>query len=90
MIESRRMKWVGHESCVEDRRGACKVSVGRPEGKRALGRPRHRWEDNTKMDVKEIGWDIMEWVYLAQQEHVVGRWLMTNRSNCAKTILFAK
>jgi len=43
-----------------------------------------------KWMLKEIGWDIMEWVYLAQQEHVVGRWLMTNRSNCAKTILFAK
>jgi len=81
---------MGHVAHTAENRKTNRVLAKKPEGKRQHGRSRHRWEDNTKMDVKEIGWDIMEWVYLAQQEHVVGRWLMTNRSNCAKTILFAK
>jgi hypothetical protein len=45
---------------------AHRISVGNPEGKRPLGRPRHRWVDNIKMDLTEIGWDCMDWIYLAQ------------------------
>jgi hypothetical protein len=47
-------------------RGVYRVSVGRPEGKRPLGRPRHRWEDNTKMDLREVGIDGANWIRLAQ------------------------
>jgi len=50
------MRWVGHVACMGERRGTYRVSVGKPEGRRPLGRPRHRWEDNIKMDLKELGW----------------------------------
>jgi hypothetical protein len=49
-----------------DRRGACRVSVGRPEGKKPLGRPGRRLEDNIKMDLQEVGWEGMDWIDLAQ------------------------
>jgi hypothetical protein len=49
---------------VGDRRGACRILVGRPDGKRPLGRPRRRWEDNSKMDLEEVGWG-MDWIDLA-------------------------
>jgi hypothetical protein len=45
---------------------ACRILVGKPEGKRPLGRPRRKWVDNIKMVVTEIGWDVMDWTYLAQ------------------------
>jgi hypothetical protein len=50
------------------RRGmhACRILVGKPEGKRPLGRPRCRWMDNIKIDHSEIGWDVMDWINLAQ------------------------
>jgi hypothetical protein len=48
------------------RRGAYRALVGKPEGRRPLGRPRRRWEDNIKMDLREIGWGGMDWINLAQ------------------------
>jgi len=48
--------------------------VGRPKGKRSLGRPRRKWEDNTKMDLQEVGWEGMEWTDLAQDMADEGRW----------------
>ena len=56
VIKSRRMRWVGHVACMGERGGAYRVLVGKPEGKRPLGRPRHRWEDNIKMDLQEVEW----------------------------------
>jgi hypothetical protein len=47
-------------------RGAYRVLVGRPEGRRSLGRPRRRWEDNIKMDLQEVGWGGMDWIDMAQ------------------------
>jgi hypothetical protein len=47
-------------------RNAYRILVGNPEGKRPLGRPRHRWVDNIKMDLREIGWDGMDWIELAK------------------------
>jgi hypothetical protein len=47
-------------------RGVCRVLVGKPEGKIPLGRPRHRWEDNIKMDIQEVGRGGMDWTELAQ------------------------
>jgi hypothetical protein len=47
-------------------RNVYKVLVGKPEGKRPLGRPRHRWEDEIRMDLREIGWGIVDWIQLAQ------------------------
>jgi hypothetical protein len=52
------------------RRIACRILVGKPEGKRPLGRPKYKWVDNIKMDRREIGWDGMDWIDLAQdREH---------------------
>jgi hypothetical protein len=49
-----------------EKRNACRISVGKPEGKSPLGRPRRRWEDNIRMDLREIGWNSMDWMDLAQ------------------------
>jgi hypothetical protein len=49
-----------------EKRNAYRILVGNPEGKRPLGRPRHRWADNIKMDLREIGWSGMDWIDLAQ------------------------
>jgi hypothetical protein len=56
MIKSRRMRWEGHVARVWARIGAYRVLVGKPDGRRPLGSPRHRWEDNIKMDLREVGW----------------------------------
>jgi len=66
VIKSRRMRWVRHVACIGDRRGIYRVLVGKPEGKRPLGRPRHRWEDNIKMDLQEVGCGGMDWIKLAE------------------------
>jgi hypothetical protein len=66
VIKSRTMKWAGHVARMGEGRGAYRVLVGRPEGKRSLGRPRRRWEDNIKMDLREIGIDEANWIQLAQ------------------------
>jgi hypothetical protein len=47
-------------------RNACNILVGKPEGKRPLGRPRHRWENNIRLDLREIWWEVVDWIYLAQ------------------------
>jgi len=50
------IKWAGHVARMEESRGVYRVLVGKPEGKRPLGRPRRRWEDKIKMDLQEVGW----------------------------------
>ncbi|KDR13307.1 hypothetical protein L798_12240 [Zootermopsis nevadensis] len=67
VIKSRRMRWVGHIVCMDGTRGVHWVLVGKPEGKRPLGRPRHRWEDNLRRDPWEIGVEG-DWILLAQVE----------------------
>jgi hypothetical protein len=64
VIKARRMKWTGHVAHIGEGRGVYKVLVGRSEGKRPLGRPRRRWEDNIKMDLREIGIDGTNWIRL--------------------------
>jgi hypothetical protein len=66
VIKSRRMKWAGHVARMGEGKGVYGVLVGRLEGKRPLGRPRRRWEDNIKMDVREIRIDGANWIQLAQ------------------------
>jgi hypothetical protein len=66
MIKSRRMRWAGHVAQIEEKRNAYRILVENPEGKRPLGRQRRMWMDNIKMDLKEIGWDGMDWIDLAQ------------------------
>jgi hypothetical protein len=65
VIKSRRMRWVGHVACMGEGRGIYGVLVGRPESKRPLGKPRLRWEDNIKMDLREIGIDGASWIWRA-------------------------
>jgi hypothetical protein len=55
-----------------ERRGAYRALVGKPEGRRPLGRPRRRWEDNIKMDLREVGWGGVDWIHLAQDRQVAG------------------
>jgi len=66
VIKSRRIRWAGHVARMGEERGMYRVLVGEPEGKRPLGRPRHRWVDNIRMDLQELGCGYMEWIGLAQ------------------------
>ncbi|KAJ4435933.1 hypothetical protein ANN_18555, partial [Periplaneta americana] len=65
-IKSRNLRWAGHVARMGETRNAYRVLVGRPEGKRPLGRTRRRWEDNIKMDLREVGYDDRDWINLAQ------------------------
>jgi hypothetical protein len=55
VVKSRRMRWAGHVARMGEERGVHRVLVGKPERKRPLGRPRHRWKDNAKMDLRGVG-----------------------------------
>jgi hypothetical protein len=66
VIKSRRMRWAGHVARIGEGRGVFRLLVERPEGTRPLGRPRRRWEDNIKMDLREIEVDGAKWIQLAQ------------------------
>jgi hypothetical protein len=66
MIKSWRMRWAGHVARMGEKRNACRILVGKPGGNRPLERPRRRWEDNIKMDLREIGWGGMDWIDLSQ------------------------
>jgi hypothetical protein len=59
------MRWAGHVALLGEKRNAYRILVGKPEEKSPLGRPRHRWEDNIRMDLREIGWGGMDWIDLA-------------------------
>jgi hypothetical protein len=71
VIKSRRMTWAGHVARMGEKRGAYRILVERPEGRQPLGRPRRRWEDNIKMDLREVGWVGVNWIELAQDRN---RW----------------
>jgi hypothetical protein len=71
VIKARRMKWAGHVAHMGEVRGAYNILVGRPEGRRPLGRPRCIWEDNIKMDLREIGFGDVDWIHWAQD---MDRW----------------
>jgi len=66
LIKSKRMSWAGHVARMGEERGVYRVLVRKPEGKRPLGRPRHRWVDNIRMDLQEVGCGYMDWIVLAQ------------------------
>jgi hypothetical protein len=66
VIKSRWLSWAGHVARMVVGRGVYRVLVGKPEGKRPLGRPRSRWEDNIKLDLRETGIDGANWIQLAQ------------------------
>jgi hypothetical protein len=68
-IKSRMVRWAGHVARMGEKRNACRIFVGFPVWKRQLVRPRRRWVDNIKMDLREIGWNGMDWIDLAQDRY---------------------
>jgi hypothetical protein len=66
VIKLRKMRWAGHMAPMGEGEGVYRILVGRPEGKRPLGRRRRRWDDNIKLDLREIGIDGANWIQLAQ------------------------
>jgi hypothetical protein len=71
IIKSRRMRWAGHVARMGEKRNSYRLFVGKPEGKRPLGRPRRRWVDNKRIDFGEVGWCDVDWIGLAQDRN---RW----------------
>jgi hypothetical protein len=65
------MRWAGYVARMGEERNVYRVLMGKPEGKRPLGRPRCRWEDVIRMDLSEIGWGSIDWIQLAQDR---GQW----------------
>jgi hypothetical protein len=65
-VKSRRMRWAGHVARMGGERKVYKVLVGKPEGRRPLGRPRRRWEDGARMDLRETGLGGVDWIRLSQ------------------------
>jgi hypothetical protein len=66
IMKAKRMRWAGHVARTGEKRNACRLLVGKPEGRRLLGRPRRRWLDNIGMDLVEVGWGDVNWISLAQ------------------------
>jgi len=66
VIKSIRMRWAGHVARMGEERGAYRVLVGKPEGRKPLGKPRRRWVDNIRMDLQEVGCRYVDWFGLAQ------------------------
>jgi hypothetical protein len=71
IIKSRRMRWAGHAARMGEKKNAYRLLVGKPEGKRQLGRPRRRWVDNIRMNLGEVGWSDVDWIGLVQDRN---RW----------------
>jgi hypothetical protein len=65
-VKSRRMRWAGRVERMGEERKVYKVLMGKPQGKRSLGRPRRRWEYGIRMDLRVIGWGSVDWIQLAQ------------------------
>ena len=68
VIKSREMRWPGHVARMAERGGVYRVLLGKPEGKRPLGSPGRRWEDNIKMDLQEVGCGVTDWIELAKNK----------------------
>jgi hypothetical protein len=71
IIKSRRLRMVGHVARMGEKRNVYRLLVGKPEGKRPLGRPSHRWLDNIRVDLGEVGWGGVDWIGLAKDRN---RW----------------
>jgi hypothetical protein len=71
IMKSMKMRWEGHVAQMGEKRNAYRLLVGKPKGKRPLGRPRRRWVDNIRMELGEMGWSNVDWISLAQDRN---RW----------------
>jgi hypothetical protein len=65
------MRWMGHAACIVEIINAYEILVGKPEGKKLLRGPRHRWENSIRMDLRETGWEGVDWIHLA---HDMDQW----------------
>ena len=72
VIKSRRMRWAGHVARMGMRRDVYRILVHKPDGRRHIGRPRHRWKDNFGMDLQEVGCGDMDWIELGQDRDMAG------------------
>jgi len=89
MMKSRKIRWAGNVTRMEEKRGVYRILVGKPEGKRPLGRPRRKWEDNITMDLEEVVCGGMDWIELAQYRDrwralvnaVMNLWVPLNAEN---------
>jgi hypothetical protein len=79
VIKSRRLRWAGHVACMGEGRGVYRVLVGKPEGRRPLGRPKRRGEDNIRMDLREEGCGCVDWIEDRDRWHVLVSALMNVR-----------
>jgi hypothetical protein len=70
IIKSRRVRWAANVARMGEKRNVYRLLVGKPEGKRPLGRPRRRWVDNIRMDLGEVGWGDVDWIGLAQDRNM--------------------
>jgi hypothetical protein len=70
IMNSRRLRWAGHVARIGDKKNACRLFVGNPEGKRQLRRPRRVWMDNIRMYLGEVGWDDVDWIGVAQDRNM--------------------
>ena len=87
VMKSKRMRWAGHVARVGEKRGIYRVLVQKLEGKRPLGRPRFRWENNIKMDLQEVGCGGMDWIELAQDRDKW--WALVNAGMNLRIALYA-
>jgi hypothetical protein len=69
MIKGRRMRWAGHVAYMAEIRSTFNILVGKPEGKRPLGRSRYRWANNIRLDLSEIRWEGVDWIHVAQDRN---------------------
>jgi hypothetical protein len=76
-MKARRMRWAGHVARMREKRNAYTLLVGKPEGRRPLGKPRRKWLDNIRMGLVEVGGDDVDWIGLAQ---VIDRWTALENS----------
>jgi hypothetical protein len=72
IIKSKRMKWVGHVPCMAETGSTYKIFIGKPEVLRTLTRPWHRWNDNNKINLSEIGLESVNWIYLLSIAAMMG------------------
>jgi hypothetical protein len=75
VIKSRRMKWAEHVARMGEVRNACNILVGKTEGKRPLRRPRRKWENNIRMNLKEMRWKAVDFIHMVQYTNKCGRLL---------------
>jgi hypothetical protein len=89
IIKVRRMRWVGHGARMGEKSNAYRLLVGKPEGRRTLGRPRSRWLDNIKMDLVEVGWGDVDWIGLAEESSCEFGIKPSGSIKCWETIKYA-